>query len=135
LVDALIRVMEEGQGLQMATLCSHITDRDDYENPNVVKVVMDVHGMALYFSRAPLPYLRKEITIPLYKHIGIYAFSRSFLETFVSLPKGRLEEAESLEQLRALEAGYRIKALLVEYEGIGIDTVKDLDRARRTLST
>ncbi len=135
MIDALIRAMEEENGLQMATLCSHITDPGDYKSPHVVKIVRDVNGMALYFSRAPLPFLQKSIPIPLYKHIGIYAFSRPFLDTFVSLPKGRLEEAESLEQLRALEAGYRIKTLLVEYEGIGIDTVEDLEQARKILRT
>ena len=133
IIDGLIRVMEEEEGLPMATLCAKIADREEYENPNVVKVVRDVHGSALYFSRAPLPYLRKSSDAPVYKHIGIYAFSRAFLETFVGLPKGKLEEAESLEQLRALEAGYRIKTLLVEYEGIGIDTPEDLERARKVM--
>ena len=77
--------------------------------------------------------MQKTIAIPLYKHIGIYAFTRPFLETFVALPKGRLEEAESLEQLRALEAGYRIKTVLVEYDGVGIDTEADLERARKRM--
>ena len=134
IIDGLIRVMEEEEGLLMATLCAKIADREEYENPNVVKVVRDVHGSALYFSRAPLPYLRKSSDAPVYKHIGIYAFSRTFLEIFVGLPKGKLEEAESLEQLRALEAGYRIKTLLVEYEGIGIDTPEDLERARKVMA-
>jgi 3-deoxy-manno-octulosonate cytidylyltransferase (CMP-KDO synthetase) len=133
IIDGLIRTMMEEKGLPMATLCSVITDRQDYENPNVVKVVRDANGMALYFSRAPLPYLRQSVPVPLYKHIGIYAFSRVFLDTFVSLPKGRLEEAESLEQLRALEAGYRIKTLVVEYDGVGVDTAEDLEQARRVM--
>lgn len=132
-IDALIRVMIEEEALPMATLCSKIIDREEYENPHVVKVVRDANDMALYFSRAPLPYLQKDVPVPLYKHIGIYAFSRSFLDTFVSLPKGELEGAESLEQLRALEAGYRIKTLLVEYEGIGIDTIDDLEQARKIM--
>ena len=70
----------------------------------------------------------------MYKHIGIYGYSRSFLETFVKLPGGRLEETESLEQLRALEAGHRVKVLVVDYDGISIDTPEDLDRARSVLS-
>ena len=94
------------ENLEMATLCALITDPRDYKSPHVVKFVLDKNGFALYFSRAPLPFLQKTVSIPFYKHIGIYAFSRAFLETFVALPKGRLEEAESLEQLRALEAGY-----------------------------
>jgi 3-deoxy-manno-octulosonate cytidylyltransferase (CMP-KDO synthetase) len=69
-----------------------------------------------------------------YKHVGIYGFSRSFLERFVGLPKGRLEETESLEQLRALEAGYKIKVLIVDYDGISVDTPEDLERARLRLS-
>jgi 3-deoxy-manno-octulosonate cytidylyltransferase (CMP-KDO synthetase) len=132
MIDTLIHSVQQ-EKLDIATLCSFITDRHDYVSPHVVKVVMDRHNFALYFSRAPLPFLQKTLPIPLYKHVGIYAFSRAFLETFVTLPKGRLEEAESLEQLRALESGYRIKTMLVEYEGIGIDTEADLDRVRQLL--
>ncbi len=133
MIDTLIRAVEQ-EGLDMATLCSVIDDPQDYKSPHVVKCVRDRNGFALYFSRAPLPFLQKsDAPIPLYKHIGIYGFSRPFLETFVSLPKGRLEEAESLEQLRALEAGYRIKAIVTEYEGTGIDTEADLERARKRI--
>ncbi len=132
MIDGLIRAIEQ-EKLDMATLCAYISDRHDYTSPHVAKVVLDRNGFALYFSRAPLPFLQKNVPIPLYRHIGIYAFSRPFLETFVSLPKGRLEEAESLEQLRALEAGYRIKTLLVDYDGIGVDTEADLERARQIM--
>ncbi len=132
MIDALIRTVQQ-EKVGMATLCSVIGDRKEYEDPNVVKCVLDKNNSALYFSRAPLPFLRAGASLPLYKHIGIYGFSRSFLETFVSLPKGRLEEAESLEQLRVLEAGYRIKVIVVEYEGTGIDTAADLERARQRI--
>ena len=132
MIDTLIRTMERERP-EMATLCSFIDDPRDYKSPHVVKCVLDRNNFALYFSRAPLPFLQRTIAIPLYKHIGIYAFSRPFLETFVALPKGRLEEAESLEQLRALEAGYRIKTVLVEYDGVGIDTEADLERARKRM--
>ena len=134
MIDTLFRAMDGREKPEMATLCSVIHDRAEYEDPHVVKCVLDRNGFALYFSRAPLPFLKESqggAVAPLYKHIGIYAFSRSFLDTFVALPKGRLEEAESLEQLRALEAGYRIKCVLVEYEGMGIDTEADLERARK----
>ncbi|MGD0487183.1 MAG: 3-deoxy-manno-octulosonate cytidylyltransferase [Syntrophorhabdales bacterium] len=134
MIDALFRAVEQ-ERLDMATLCSIIDDPRDYKSPHVVKCVADKNNFALYFSRAPLPFLQKNIPIPLYKHIGIYGFSRSFLETFVSLPKGRLEEAESLEQLRALEAGYRIKVIVTEYEGTGIDTEADLERARKRMKS
>ncbi len=133
MIDALIRAVED-EKLEMATLCAYITDPHDYKSPHVVKVVRDKNGFALYFSRAPLPFLQRTVSIPFYKHIGIYAFSRAFLEVFVGLPKGGLEEAESLEQLRALEAGHRIKTLLVEYEGIGVDTEADLEQARKAMA-
>ena len=132
MIDTLIRTMERERP-EMATLCAFIDDPRDYKSPHVVKCVLDRNNFALYFSRAPLPFMQRTIAIPLYKHIGIYAFSRPFLDTFVALPKGRLEEAESLEQLRALEGGYRIKAVLVEYDGVGIDTEADLERARKRM--
>jgi 3-deoxy-manno-octulosonate cytidylyltransferase (CMP-KDO synthetase) len=132
MIDALIRALEQEE-LDMATLCAYITDPHDYKSPHVAKVVLDRNGFALYFSRAPLPFFQNKVSIPTYRHIGIYAFSRQFLETFVRLPHGPLEEAESLEQLRALEAGYRIKTLLVDYEGIGVDTENDLAKVRAIL--
>jgi 3-deoxy-manno-octulosonate cytidylyltransferase (CMP-KDO synthetase) len=133
MIDMLIRAVREGS-LEMATLCAYITEPHDYKSPHVAKVVLDRNGFALYFSRAPLPFFQKSVSIPTYRHIGIYAFSRPFLEIFVTLPVGRLEQAESLEQLRALEAGYRIKALLTDYEGIGVDTENDLERVRQILT-
>jgi 3-deoxy-manno-octulosonate cytidylyltransferase (CMP-KDO synthetase) len=135
MIDTLIKTMQDEQ-LQMGTLCSYITEPHDYKSPHTAKIVMDKDNYALYFSRAPLPFIQgpQTIAIPFYKHIGIYAFSMPFLQTFVSLPKGRLESAESLEQLRVLEAGYRIKCVLVEYDGIGIDTELDLERARKLLA-
>jgi 3-deoxy-manno-octulosonate cytidylyltransferase (CMP-KDO synthetase) len=128
MIDTLIAAVEE-ERLSMATLCAFISDPHDYTSPHSVKVVADKSGFALYFSRAPIPFLQRNVARPIYKHIGIYGFSREFLEMFVSLPKGSLEECESLEQLRALEAGYRIKVLRVDYDGIGIDTEEDLKRA------
>jgi 3-deoxy-manno-octulosonate cytidylyltransferase (CMP-KDO synthetase) len=132
MIDQLIRAIED-EGLEMATLSAYITEPHDYKSPHSVKVVLDRNGFALYFSRAPLPFFQQTISIPTYRHVGIYAFTRRFLETFVRLPLGKLEQAESLEQLRALEAGYRIKVLLTDYEGIGVDTENDLERARKLL--
>jgi 3-deoxy-manno-octulosonate cytidylyltransferase (CMP-KDO synthetase) len=128
MIDTLITAVEE-EKMGMATLCSFISDPHDYTSPHAVKVVMDKNGSALYFSRAPIPFMQRTVARPIYKHIGVYAFSRDFLEIFVSLPKGSLEECESLEQLRALEAGHRIKVLRVDYDGIGIDTEEDVKRA------
>jgi 3-deoxy-manno-octulosonate cytidylyltransferase (CMP-KDO synthetase) len=129
MIDTLIRSVQ-ADSLDMVTLCAYITEPHDYKSPHTAKVVLDRNGFALYFSRAPLPFFQQSVSIPTYRHIGIYGFSRQFLETFVNLPVGPLERAESLEQLRALEAGYRIKVLLTEYEGIGVDTENDLKKVR-----
>jgi 3-deoxy-manno-octulosonate cytidylyltransferase (CMP-KDO synthetase) len=120
-------------------------------SPNVVKVVMDKEGFAMYFSRAPIPFYRdgweikkqesgvrsqesgekgSEIrNIFCYKHIGIYGYRKSALTQFVSMPQGRLEQIEKLEQLRALEAGMKIKVKETEYDTFGIDTIEDLRKA------
>ncbi len=128
MIDALFTLLEK-ERLDMATLCTPIST-DEYENPNMVKVVLDKAGFALYFSRSPIPFLRGK-KVPLYGHIGIYGFSRSFLARFVAMGKGVLEEAESLEQLRVLEHGHRIRVIPVDYHGFGIDTEEDLQKAGR----
>jgi 3-deoxy-manno-octulosonate cytidylyltransferase (CMP-KDO synthetase) len=139
MIDCLFTAFEK-EPLDMATLCSPITNEIELESPNTVKVVLDQKGFALYFSRSPIPFPQKPATAATYKHpggyrhIGVYGFSRVFLERFVSLPKGRLEETESLEQLRALEAGYKIRVLVVEYDGISVDAPQDLERARLMLT-
>jgi 3-deoxy-manno-octulosonate cytidylyltransferase (CMP-KDO synthetase) len=133
MIDRLFSALE-GESLDMATLCSPLSDKIELTSPHTVKAVLDRQGFALYFSRAPIPYFQKSSGVPVYKHIGIYAFSRAFLETFVSLPRGRLEETESLEQLRALEAGHKIKVLVVDYDGISVDTPEDLERAKSLLT-
>lgn len=133
MIDDLFAAVER-EGLDMATLCCPPANDREYNDPNTVKVVLDNKGFALYFSRSPIPYFRNvkaELRGPesCHKHIGIYAFTRSFLEQFVSFPRGILEEAESLEQLRVLENGYRIKVVQTTYDGFGIDTEEDLRRA------
>jgi len=137
IIDQLFSALEEGD-VAMATLCCPITDESEYRNPNTVKVVLNNSGFALYFSRSPIPYINNskfkiQNSIFAYKHIGIYGFTRSFLEQFVALPKSPLEETESLEQLRVLENGHRIKVLATGYNGFGIDTPDDLERARKLL--
>jgi 3-deoxy-manno-octulosonate cytidylyltransferase (CMP-KDO synthetase) len=133
MADLLFSVMEN-ENLDMATLCSPIADEREYHDPNTVKVVLDDRGFALYFSRSPIPYLKNDTARPLlYKHIGIYAFKRDFLERFVKMPRSRLEEMESLEQLRVLENGFRIRVLTTQYDGFGVDTPADLERARLVL--
>lgn len=134
MIDTLIAGLEGGTA-EMASLCCPVADEHEYRDPHTVKVVMDQQGMALYFSRSPVPFLQGSTSVPIYKHIGIYAFTRPFLERFAALPKGRLEQAESLEQLRALEGGYKIMMFPVQYEGIGIDTEEDLERARALVAS
>jgi 3-deoxy-manno-octulosonate cytidylyltransferase (CMP-KDO synthetase) len=133
MIDLLFSVMEN-ESPDVATLCTPVTDNKEYIDPNTVKVVLDKNGFALYFSRSPIPYVRNENSrLTLYKHIGIYGFKSDFLKQFVSMQKSRLEETESLEQLRILENGFRIKVLTTHYDGFGIDTMDDLQRARLTL--
>jgi 3-deoxy-manno-octulosonate cytidylyltransferase (CMP-KDO synthetase) len=128
----------------MATLATPIVDVDELFNPNCVKVVASADGHALYFSRAPLPWARDAFAqsresvpqgVPFLRHIGIYAYRAGFLRRFAALPPTPLERAESLEQLRALENGYRI-ALRVAPEAFpaGVDTSQDLERVRRVLA-
>lgn len=133
MIDAIFSVID-GERIDMATLCCPLKDHREHEDPNTVKVVLDRAGYALYFSRAPIPYVRDDRRAALYKHVGIYGFSMALLEKFVGMEKGRLEETESLEQLRILENGYKIKVLTTQYDGFGIDTEEDLQRAQKVLS-
>jgi 3-deoxy-manno-octulosonate cytidylyltransferase (CMP-KDO synthetase) len=117
----------------MTTLYHRIERPADLANPNVVKVVLDRAGFALYFSRAPIPFARDPRAgwPPLYRHIGLYAYRRSALLVLASLEPTPLERAEALEQLRALEHGIRIKAVESTYDSIGVDTPEDLEQVRR----
>lgn len=125
LIDELAAAFDGDADLQMATVCTEITDEAEAKNPNNVKVVMDRKGYALYFSRSLLPYPRHTGT-PVYKHIGIYAYKRDFLLQYAKMEETPLEHAESLEQLRALENGYRIKVIKTPYRFVGVDTAEDL---------
>jgi 3-deoxy-manno-octulosonate cytidylyltransferase (CMP-KDO synthetase) len=119
----------------MGTVCRRFDDPADLADPNVVKVVRDQQGFALYFSRAPIPYARAATdgldAASAFKHIGLYVYRREFLLQFARLEPTPLECAESLEQLRALEHGYRISAVVTDYDSIGVDTPDDLERVRR----
>jgi 3-deoxy-manno-octulosonate cytidylyltransferase (CMP-KDO synthetase) len=136
LVEAAVEPLRADAGLPMATIQTAIRSRAELENPNVVKVVTDRDGYALYFSRSPLPYHRDGVAAGAalgHKHIGLYAYRRDFLLTFAQLPPTPLEQAEQLEQLRALERGFRIKVTAVESASIEVDTAADLERARAAL--
>nr|WP_315209701.1 3-deoxy-manno-octulosonate cytidylyltransferase [uncultured Flavobacterium sp.] len=120
--------------VDLASLMREITNEDDINNPNNVKVVVDQSGFALYFSRSVIPYPReKNVGVRYMQHIGIYAFRKQALLDFYSLPMQSLEASEKLEQLRYLEFGKRIKMVETTHVGIGIDTPEDLERARKML--
>jgi 3-deoxy-manno-octulosonate cytidylyltransferase (CMP-KDO synthetase) len=123
--------------IPMGTL-SGALDPDDVRNPDVVKVVTDARGFALYFSRAPIPFVRGAAggidAGAARKHIGLYVYRREFLLQFARLAPTPLERAESLEQLRALEHGYRIKVVQTSHDSVGVDTPADLDRVRRLVA-
>ncbi|MBI4487383.1 MAG: 3-deoxy-manno-octulosonate cytidylyltransferase [Acidobacteria bacterium] len=120
----------------MTTLFRRISDSTELTNPNVVKVVVDRGGFAMYFSRAPIPHLRdpRGGWPPLYKHVGLYAYRRSALLVLAALEPTPLERAEALEQLRALEHGIRIKAVETKYDSFGVDTPEDLEQVRRLIA-
>ena len=125
LIDELVTAFEEDADLQMATVKTLMEDEAEIANPNNVKVVTDKQGYALFFSRSVLPYPRNA-GCPVYKHIGIYAYKRSFLLNYAKMESTPLERSESLEQLRALENGYRIKVVETKAKFVGVDTAEDL---------
>ena len=133
-IDSLIDVMQESPAPDMATVVVPSTREQIANNPNSPKVVVSADNTALYFSRSPIPFLRDGGTdMPLYKHWGIYAYSRAALSKFVSLPESPLEKCEKLEQLRALENGMKIKVIKTNFQSIGIDTPEDLVQAEQYL--
>ncbi len=122
------------QKVDLASLMREITNADDINNPNNVKVVVDQNGFALYFSRSVIPYPREtNVGVRYMQHIGIYAFRKQALLDFYSLPMKSLEASEKLEQLRYLEFGKRIKMIETIHVGIGIDTPEDLEKARKMI--
>jgi 3-deoxy-manno-octulosonate cytidylyltransferase (CMP-KDO synthetase) len=138
MIDTLVIALQEEKAAQMATMMKKIEDDVELTNSNVVKVVVDKNGYALYFSRYSIPYNRTseidEKKRPVYyKHIGIYAFTKDFLFTFRNLPKSSLESAEKLEQLRVLEYGYKIKVVETKFDTVGIDRPEDIRRAESAL--
>ncbi|NRD74166.1 3-deoxy-manno-octulosonate cytidylyltransferase [Shewanella sp. VB17] len=110
----------------MATLGVEITEQSELDDPKHVKMVFDNDFYALYFSRARIPFGRDTNEHPVYKHLGIYAYTRSFIATFAKLPLGRLEDLEKLEQLRALEYGYKIKVAISAFDSPEVDTPEDI---------
>jgi 3-deoxy-manno-octulosonate cytidylyltransferase (CMP-KDO synthetase) len=128
-IDAAILPLVHDSDIEMGTLKKRIEDPREITDPNVVKVVTDEEGDALYFSRSPIPYARDApASVDYFKHIGLYVYQREFLMEYSALPVGPLERAERLEQLRALENGYLIRVVETESESVGVDTPEDLER-------
>jgi 3-deoxy-manno-octulosonate cytidylyltransferase (CMP-KDO synthetase) len=133
-IDAAVAPLRADADIPMGTAARRVFNTDELVNPNVVKVVCDGDGFALYFSRAPIPYGRDGSAAPEARvHIGLYVYRRDVLLRLAGLERGRLERAEMLEQLRALEHGIRIKVVDSSYESFGVDTPEDLDRIRQRL--
>jgi len=130
-IDAAILPVAHDPDILMATLKKRIENPAEVADPNVVKVVTDRAGDAIYFSRCPIPFDRDGAGGGYYKHIGLYIYQREFLLNYSALPVGPLEQSERLEQLRALENGYRIRVVETEYESLGVDTPRDLERVSR----
>lgn len=148
MIDGVIAVLDDNNA-SIGTLVKKIENTDEISDPNVVKVVFDKEGFALYFSRAPIPYYRDEwktlgtvsrITIPdsrfaIYKHIGIYSYRREALLMLAEIEPTNLEKIERLEQLRALENGMKIKVKETSFETCGVDTPEDIERVEKCLNT
>ena len=128
MVDELVKPLVEDNSLVMSTLKHRIKEEKELNDPNVVKVVTANYGFALYFSRSPLPYNRTGLEVGYYKHVGLYAYRKDFLLKYASMKRTLLEQVESLEQLRALENGYKIKVVETNFETVSVDSQADLDR-------
>ncbi|OEU61340.1 MAG: 3-deoxy-manno-octulosonate cytidylyltransferase [Desulfuromonadales bacterium C00003094] len=143
MIDAAVAPLRDDPSIPMGTLKTAISDWQEFRDPNVVKVVTDHAGDALYFSRSPIPFPREEwqtsaasmADIGAFKHIGLYVYRRDFLLRFAAMPESRLEQLEKLEQLRALEHGYRIRVIETDQVCIGVDTPEDVPRVEMLLKS
>lgn len=134
-IDSLVQSLMDDKTCSMATVIKVFSNSTELKDPNVVKVVVDGDMNALYFSRSAIPFNRdNDSDVVYYKHLGIYAYRKDFLTAYRSLPKSNLEKSERLEQLRALEFGYKIKTVLTDKETIGVDTPEDLKKVIKILS-
>ena len=136
MIDEVAGLLHD-DSVNFATLCRPFKDFSEADNVNAVKVVMDNRGDALYFSRSVIPYIRNKNNIKIYRHIGIYGYKLDFLNLYVTLPPTPLAEAESLEQLKVLENGYKIRVKITECqddESCGVDTPEDLEAVRKILN-
>lgn len=135
IIDRLAQEMVSNPDILMATAKKKIDQDSDINNPNLVKVVCDKDDWAIYFSRFAIPYYRgRDLNRDYYKHLGIYAYTKDFLYRFKNLGPSPLETAEKLEQLRALESGYKIKVIETQFDSVGVDTEEDLQRVEGILA-
>lgn len=140
MIDQAVRPLAQDKTVRVGTLVKQISSADDITNPGIVKVVLDLNGNGIYFSRSPIPYLRDGASIDqwhrqhtFFKHIGLYVFRKDFLLEYASWQESSLEQTEKLEQLRILEHGYSIKTAVTEYDSIPVDTADDAERVRQIL--
>lgn len=141
-VDAAVIRLASDPEVVASTACHRLTDPDDIRNPNMVKVLRDLEGNALYFTRAAAPHVRDAADLSeaaamqvYYKHIGLYVYRKDFLLQYAAMPATPLEKLEKLEQLRILEHGYKMAVVETDYTGIGVDTPEDLKRVARFMES
>jgi 3-deoxy-manno-octulosonate cytidylyltransferase (CMP-KDO synthetase) len=134
-IDQVVHSLRADRDCEMSTACVAKSDAEGYHDPHVVKVTKSRPGHALYFSRLPIPHDCAEKNTNYFKHLGVYAYRRDFLLQFSKLPASKLEQLEKLEQLRAIEGGYRIKVVETVHDSIGVDTEKELELVRELLVT
>lgn len=133
-IDAVAKNVQEDEKADISTLIRILKDKEEIENPNLVKCVIDNNGFALYFSRSKIPYERNTGVATFYGHLGIYGYKREALLKMTTLPQTPLEKTESLEQLRALENGMKIKTSIVDFVPVGIDTREDLEKFKQIIA-
>ncbi len=138
MINELVNCLLQNPDIPMASLIHKIEDEQELQDHNIVKVAKDKNNFALYFSRSLIPHPRTaQLSLQsqsFYKHLGLYAYTKEFLFTFTNLPAGELEQLEKLEQLRALEHGYRIKLIETGFDTIGVDTPEDLEKVRQRIA-
>lgn len=130
MINSIINSFKEDESIPMSTLKYKLETMEDIENPNYVKVITDKNGYAIYFSRSVIPYPRKLNLQNYYKHVGIYGYKRDFVIEYAKMEPTALELSESLEQLRAIENGYKIKVMETPYKILGVDTQEELEKVR-----
>ncbi len=133
MIDEAIEPFFQDDSIDLSTLVHRISSDSEYNNPNVVKVVVNKAGFAMYFSRSPIPHIKANVdkeNICLYRHVGLYVYKKDALLKFASMPSTPLEICEGLEQLRFLENGYKMKVVETNYKSIGVDTPQDLEKVK-----